>query len=95
MFALDKNERAQYIEYRNNGELRTVNLNFKSQDFPEPGFPTYTLIYDALLQNGKPFGQYIQTHSGIYDYLEFTNDDGEVFNFTNIPDESYVSASCL
>lgn len=95
MFALNENERAQYTQYENDGELRTIDLTFISKDIPEPGSPSYTLTYDISIEKGLVFGRYVQTHSGIYDYLEFTNSDGEVFNFTNIPDESYVSKSCL
>lgn len=95
MLALDKNERAQYAQYKNNEELRTIDLAFVSKDIPDSGFATYTLTYDASLENGLVFGRYAQTHSGIYDYLEFTNNDGEVFNFTNILDESYISQTCL
>jgi len=94
MFSLDENERAVYSQYKNQDDIRTTDLEFISQDFPDPGFPTYTLTYDASF-DGMKFGTYTQTHSGVYDYVEFINDDGEVFNFTNILDESYVSRPCL
>jgi len=94
MLGLDENERAIYAQYDNYGKINTSDLTFISQDFPTPGYPTYTLTYEASSQ-GLKFGEYTQTHSGIYDYLRFTNDDGEVFNFTNIPEYSYVSEPCL
>lgn len=95
MFALGNDQRAQYAQYENEGEVRTIDLSFISKDIPNPGFPNYTLTYDALFEDGFVFGRYVQTHSGIYDYLVFTNSDGETFNFTNVPQESYVSESCL
>lgn len=93
MFALDKNDQALWAQYDNREDV--INLEFITGDSPNPGFPTYTLTYDALLSNGVKFGTFVQTHSGVYDYLEFTNDDGEVFTFTNISEKSYVSEMCL
>lgn len=95
MLALDTQERALFVEYDYEDRVYRNKLEFVSKNFPDPGFPKYELVYRALTSQNTPYAELTQTHSGIYDYLEFINDDGEVFNFTNIPEESYISESCL
>ena len=92
MFGLDDKENALFAQYK--GQEDTIELNFVSKDFPNPGYPTYTLTYEEIV-DGTVNGVYTQIHSGNYDYVEYTNNDGKVFNFTNILEESYVDNACL
>lgn len=92
MFGLDDKENALFAQYKNQEDI--IELDFVSKDFPTPGYPTYTLTYKEIV-GGKVNGTYVLTHSGNYDYVKYINNEGKIFNFTNIPKESYVNNSCL
>lgn len=92
MFGLDNNDKPLFAQYK--GQEESIELGFVSKDIPSPGYPTYTLTYEEVI-DGKVNGTYAQTHSGNYDYVEYTDSKGKVFNFTNIFEESYVNSSCL
>lgn len=92
MFGLDDKGTALFAQYE--GQRNIIELDFVSSDFPTPGYSTYTLTYNEIV-DGDINGTYVQTHSGNYDYLEYTDNEGKVYNFTNILEESYINNSCL
>lgn len=73
-----------------------MKLVFKKMEVIEAGSAPYEEYYDEMY-NGKINGKYKLTHSGNWDYAEYTRaKDGKVFDFTiehEVP--QYESEPCF
>jgi hypothetical protein len=76
-----ENNKATYVKYK--GEDETISLYFVKTKYEEGGaYPTTTETYVEKYR-GETNGTYILTHSGIWDYVNYTRkSDGKKFNFT-------------
>lgn len=71
------------IEIKYEGQTEGIELKFTHEEYIEGGtHPTIINYYDEIY-NGTINGRYKLTHSGIWDYLEYTRGrDSKTFNFT-------------
>jgi len=78
---LDANENAVAIKYE--GQKETISLQYNKEEYLKGGaHPTIIKYYNEVYQN-KVNGEYKLTHSGLWDYVQYTRGkDGKKFNFT-------------
>jgi hypothetical protein len=87
--------KAREVKYK--GQTESMKLVYKKEKYMEGGaHPTIEDYYDEMY-NGKVNGTYKLTHSGVWDYAEYTRaKDGKVFNFTiNHDVPQYEGAPCF
>jgi hypothetical protein len=74
------------LKYQDNSEtilLQKIKGSLKKQN----GESSFTESYNEII-NGQTLGKYIFTHSGNYDYVQYTGKDGEKYDFTVNLDDS-------
>lgn len=90
----DATGKAKYVKYK--GQAETIPLAFVTEEMEGDStvaHPSINTIYNEQYK-GVITGQYILTHSGIWDYVKYTRQkDGKVFNFTVDLDASHVNDS--
>ncbi len=76
-------EKNKAIEVKYKGQKTSIPITFEKQETTEGGtHPTTTTFYKEIYE-GNENGTYKLTHSGIWDYVEYTRGkDGKKFNFT-------------
>ncbi|WP_010521709.1 hypothetical protein [Aquimarina agarivorans] len=76
-------EKHTAIEVKYKGQKATIPLTFEKEEYVEGGtHPTIHKFYKEIY-DGKENGSYKLTHSGNYDYAEYTRGkDGKKFKFT-------------
>ena len=79
--AFSEDGTALYAQYA--GQTGTLPLRWRSEEMQNEGaYPVTIETYDEML-DGEVNGTYTLTHSGIWDYAEYTRGkDGKVFSFT-------------
>ena len=93
--AFGKDNRAIKVKYK--GQKDFLRLTYVKEDYIKGGAqPTIKEHYHELL-NGNINGTYILTHSGIWDYVEYTGIESEKsFNFTILHEENpYGKSPCF
>lgn len=97
--SFDAEGNAISVKYK--GQTQDMKLTKTRDNYIEGGaHPTIELFYDEILA-GKVNGSYKLTHSGNWDYAEYTrNKDGKKFNFTidhdlSIEGDSYRTTACF
>ncbi len=74
-------DKAIGIKYK--GQTDSIQLIFDKEEYIEGGAHPTIIKYYSELYNGKVNGIYKLTHSGNWDYVEYTRGkDGKIFNFT-------------
>ncbi|NJB83068.1 hypothetical protein [Wenyingzhuangia aestuarii] len=89
------NNKAISVKYK--GSKTAISLNYLKEEFLKGGaHPTIITHYNELY-NGKINGQYILTHSGIWDYVKYIRGkDQKEFNFTiDHNSNNYSSKPCF
>ena len=90
-----KNGKANRIKYE--GQNEPILLEHTKEDYVEGGVhPTIKNYYNEIY-DGKINGQYILTHSGVWDYVKYIRGkDGKEFNYTIDHDaDPYSSKPCF
>jgi len=97
--SFDKEEKALKVKYK--GQNEAMNLSFVKEDYLEGGaHPTIETYYSEIYE-GKENGVYKLSHSGNWDYAEYTRSkDGKKFNFTidhdlSIGNDGYRTTPCF
>ena len=93
--AFGEDNRAIKIKYK--GQKDVLRLAYVKEDFRKGGvYPIIKKYYHEFL-SGKLNGTYILTHSGIWDYVEYTGIESEKsFNFTILHEENpYGKSPCF
>ncbi len=95
--SFDDQSKARQVKYK--GMKTAIDLTFvKESDNLNPGgpYPVYARYYNEIYE-GKINGVYKLTHSGIWDYVEYTRGkDAKVFNFTiDHNADPYGSSPCF
>jgi hypothetical protein len=74
------NDKATEVQYK--GQTESMKLVFTKEIFMKGGsYPTIEKYYDEMY-NGKVNGKYKLTHSGNWDYADYTRGkDGKIFKF--------------
>lgn len=85
--AFAENNHAFKIKYK--GQQESMKLEFIKEEYIEGGaYPTIKQHYHELL-NETINGTYVLTHSGIWDYVEYTSvNNPKKYNFTILHDEN-------
>ncbi|MBK7410035.1 MAG: hypothetical protein IPL49_20460 [Saprospirales bacterium] len=94
----DADEKAIKVRYK--GQEESMDLSFFKEDFQEGGAHPNIETYYTELYKGEKNGVYKLTHSGIWDYAEYTRKDGKKFNFTidhelSIENDGYRTTPCF
>lgn len=97
--SFDEEGKAQAVKYK--GQEESIPLFYQREVMEQGGAnPTIETYYIEML-NGQKNGVYKLTHSGIWDYAEYTRGkDGKVFNFTidhdsSVEGDSYTKKPCF
>lgn len=97
--SFDKDGKALNVKYK--GQEESIDLSFKKEEYLEGGaHPTIETYYSEIYE-GKENGVYKLTHSGVWDYAEYTRSkDGKKFNFTinhelTIENDGYRTTPCF
>ncbi len=77
--SFNANNKALQVKYK--GQKEAINLQFVKKEVQTPGYPAMNFYYNEIYE-GKVNGQYIHTHSGTWDYVEYIRKDRKKFNFT-------------
>ena len=95
----DENDNALDVKYK--GQTASMTLTFLKEEVMEGGsYPTIESYYSEIYE-GKENGVYKLTHSGNWDYAEYTRKkDGKKFNFTidfdlTIDGDGYRTTPCF
>ncbi len=97
--SFDKDEKALKVKYK--GQEEAMNLSFIKEDFQKGGAHPNIETYYSEIYNGKENGVYKLTHSGNWDYAEYTRSkDGKKFKFTidhdlSIGTDGYRTTPCF
>ena len=95
------NEEEKALEVKYKGQETSMTLAFVKEDFSTGGAHPNIETYYSEIYEGKENGVYKLTHSGVWDYAEYTRSkDGKVFNFTidhelTISGEGYRTSACF
>ncbi len=85
------------IELKYKGQKDTIPLEFEKKESTKGGaYPIVYEYYNEILDN-KINGKYLLTHSGNWDYVEYTRGkDGKIFKFTIVHDANpYGKEPCF
>ena len=97
--SFDENDNALKVKYKGQEEAMTLSL-LKEDMSTEGAYPTNETHYSEIYK-GKENGTYKLTHSGNWDYAEYTRSkDGKKFNFTidhdlTIGNDGYRTSPCF
>ncbi len=97
--SFDKEEKALKVKYK--GQEEAMTLSYLKENYLEGGsYPTIETFYSEIY-DGKENGVYKLTHSGNWDYAEYTRSkDGKKFKFTidhdlSIENDGYRTSPCF
>lgn len=93
--AFNQDNQATKIKYKGQNEF--LHLEYIKEDYVEgEAYPTIKTYYNEILE-GQINGTYILTHSGIWDYVEYTGvNDERTYTFTILHDENpYGQIPCF
>lgn len=92
------NDKAISVKYY--GQKSAIPLVFEKEIYNKgTAYPTINEVYQEKY-NGQITGKYKITHSGNWDYVEYTRKDGKIFKFTvnhdtSLVDENYRETPCF
>ncbi len=76
------NTKGEALQVKYKGQEQAIDLVFVKKEPQSPGYPAMSYFYNEVY-DGELNGQYIHTHSGVWDYVTYIRKkDGKKFNFT-------------
>ncbi len=83
MIWISYTEKDKALQVKYKGQKEAINLIFDKEESISGGAHPTIIKYYNEVYNGQHNGTYKLTHSGVWDYVEYTRKkDGKTFNFT-------------